>query len=80
MCGGGGGGGGSGSGESLALQRQSLQLSKDQFAETKRQWKTSIQRSPGRAPISDVNGIRSEPGNTRLSQDDGSMHKANSLK
>ena len=29
---------------------------------------------------SDVNGIRSEPGNTRLSKDDGSIHKANSLK
>ena len=27
-----------------------------------------------------VNDIRSGPGNTRLSQDDGSIHKANSLK
>ena len=65
MCGGGGGGGGSGSGESLALQRQSLQLSKDQFAETKRQWKTSFdwqkqkaaeqkriaQARPGKGPV-----------------------------
>ena len=33
-----------------------------------------------RCPAIDVNGIRSEPGNTRLSQDDGSIHKANSLK
>ena len=37
MCGG-GGGGGSGQGESLALQRQSLELSKEQFQESKRQW------------------------------------------
>ena len=42
--------------------------------------KTRIYRSPGDAKPIDVNDIRSEPGNTRLSQDDGSMHKANSLK
>ena len=36
--------------------------------------------SPGHAPVIDVNHIRSEPGSTRLSQDDGSIHKANSLK
>ena len=35
---------------------------------------------PGGAAVMDVNGIRSEPGNTRLSKDDGSIHKANSLK
>jgi hypothetical protein len=65
MCGGGGGGGGSGSGESLDLQRQSLQLSKDQFAESKRQWvesmdwqksraeeqKRAAQARPGKGPI-----------------------------
>ena len=42
MCGG-GGGGGSGQGESLALQRESLQLSKDQFEESKRQWGEQFQ-------------------------------------
>ena len=42
MCGG-GGGGGSGSGESRELQRQSLQLSKDQFQESKRQWGEQFQ-------------------------------------
>ena len=42
MCGG-GGGGGSGQGESLALQRQSLELSKEQFQESKRQWGEQFQ-------------------------------------
>ena len=42
MCGG-GGGGGSGSGESIELQRQSLQLSKEQFEESKRQWGEQFQ-------------------------------------
>ena len=42
MCGG-GGGGGSGSGESLRLQQESLQLSKDQFQESKRQWGEQFQ-------------------------------------
>ena len=64
MCGG-GGGGGSGSGESLALQRQSLELSKEQFAESKRQWgeqfewqrkrsdeqKRAAAARPGKGPI-----------------------------
>ena len=36
--------------------------------------------SPYEAPRIHINDIRSEPGNTRLSQDDGSIHKANSLK
>ena len=36
MCGGGGGGGNSA--ESIALQKQSLALSREQFEETKRQW------------------------------------------
>ncbi len=49
MCGGGGGGGGSGSGESLALQRQSLELSKEQFAESKRQWTKSFSWQQERA-------------------------------
>ena len=35
---------------------------------------------PNHARRIDVNGIRSELGNTRLSKDDGSIHKANSLK
>ena len=42
--------------------------------------KPAIYRSPGGAPVIDVNDIRSELGNTRLSKDDGSIHKANSLK
>ena len=42
MCGG-GGGGGSGSGESLRLQQESLQLSNDQFQESKRQWGEQFQ-------------------------------------
>lgn len=37
MCGGGGGGGGSNA-ASLALQRQSLALSREQFEESKVQW------------------------------------------
>ena len=37
-------------------------------------------RIPNGARRIHVNDIRSEPGNTRLSQDDGSIHKANSLK
>ena len=35
---------------------------------------------PAGAPPMDVTGSRSEPGHTRLSKDDGSIHKANSLK
>lgn len=42
MCGG-GGGGGSGSGESLRLQEESLNLSKEQFQESKRQWGEQFQ-------------------------------------
>ena len=38
------------------------------------------ERSPNGAPVIHVNDIRSEPGSTQLSQDDGSIHKANSLK
>ena len=35
---------------------------------------------PGGAAERDVTGSRAEPGSTRLSQDDGSIRKANSLK
>ena len=48
MCGG-GGGGGSGSGESLELQRKSLNLSKQQFKESKRQWGEQFQWQRDRA-------------------------------
>ena len=63
MCGGGGGGGDSAA--SLALQRESLALSKKQFEETKRQWgeqfqwqkdkakeqKRAAEARPGKGPI-----------------------------
>ncbi len=63
MCGGGGGGGSNA--ESLALQRQSLALSREQFEESKLQWgkqmewqkqksdeqKRAAEARPGKGPI-----------------------------
>ena len=63
MCGGGGGGGSNA--ESLALQRQSLALSREQFEESKLQWgkqmdwqkqkseeqKRAAQARPGKGPV-----------------------------
>tara|TARA_B100000131_G_scaffold302312_1_gene325339 strand:+ start:13087 stop:13386 length:300 start_codon:yes stop_codon:yes gene_type:complete len=64
MCGSGGGGGGSNA-ASLALQRQSLALSREQFEESKRQWgkqmewqkqksdeqKRAAEARPGKGPV-----------------------------
>ena len=64
MCGGGGGGGGSNA-ASLALQRQSLALSREQFEESKLQWgkqmewqkqksdeqKRAAEARPGKGPV-----------------------------
>lgn len=63
MCGGGGGGGSNA--ESLALQRQSLALSREQFEESKLQWgkqmewqkqksdeqKRAAEARPGKGPV-----------------------------